>query len=144
MNRQPVWWLVRHTENKPSATFPLFKGTNFIGRAPVPSMPFYTLIDEDPYISRIHAVIYVENIDTLHLYICDSDLDNGGKASKNGTYINGHNSRIVKKIKIKENDTIQVGITKLVLKYNAGNLEEIVNEVEQQNYVDTISMMLEK
>ena len=107
-------------------------------------MPFYTLIDEDPYISRIHAVIYVENIDTLHLYICDSDLDNGGKASKNGTYINGHNSRIVKKIKIKENDTIQVGITKLVLKYNAGNLEEIVNEVEQQNYVDTISMMLEK
>jgi hypothetical protein len=135
-----VGWLVRHTENQSSKTFPLMPGKNFIGRKLRPSVLFFALIDDDPYISRVHAVIYVEDASPYDFYICDSNDDNDGSASKNGTYINGDKTRVTKKTKLKENDTIQVGVTKLVLKYTHSDIKKIINDVEKRDYISTVAI----
>ena len=136
----PAGWLVRHTENQSPKTFPLMPGKNFIGRKMRPSVLFFTLIDDDPYISRVHAVIYVEDANPYDFYICDSNDDNDGSASKNGTYINGDKTRVTKKTKLKEDDTIQVGVTKLVLKYTHSDIKKIISDVEKRDYISTVAI----
>ena len=136
-NKDAVAWLVRHTENQSAKTFPLYYGKNFIGRNPHTHYPTI-IISEDPYVSRLHAMIEVTNINPLELIITDDPISNDGRQSKNGTYINGDEARITKKTKIRENDTIQVGMTKFNIKANTAPINKVVQEVEESDYMKTV------
>ena len=131
-----VAWLIRHTENQASKTFSLFSGANYIGRS---SAGIHNiLIEDDPYVSRVHAVIYVENNASPTFYIQDDATSNNGKQSKNGTFINGDERRITHKTRLFNNDTVQIGMTKLVLKLNNDQINNIVTQVEDSGYMKTV------
>ena len=133
-----VAWLIKHTETKSSKSYPVYKGENFIGRIGQPGKQMI-LIDDDPYMSRAHALLYADDIGKGYdFYVVDSALANGGKASKNGTYINADDNRIANKTKISPNDTIQVGTTKLILRLNNDNVKKIIHEVEETEYMKTV------
>ncbi len=136
-NKTAVAWLVRHTENQSAITFPLYYGKNFVGRNPQTSSPA-VVIDEDPYVSRIHALLDVIEINPLQIAVSDDAASNGGKPSKNGTYINGDDRRLSKRITIRENDTIQIGMTKLIVRLNNTSIHKIVQEVEESDYMKTV------
>ncbi len=131
----PAALLVRHTENKSAKTFSLFPGANMICRTQQTGQ-HTIVVDDDPYISRVHAVIYVEGKNEF--FICDNAQSNGGKASKNGTYINGNDNRINQKIRLRENDTVQVGMTKFILRFINTNIHKIVHQVEEAEYMKTV------
>ena len=135
--KSPVAWLIRHTENLPVKQFPLLLGENPLGREPQFAKTG-VYIENDDYVSRRHAVVYVENNSGYKFFIEDNASANSGKPSKNGTYINGAEKRIAERTLIQNNDTIQVGLTKFVLKLNNTNLSDIVNEVEERSYMKTV------
>lgn len=135
---EPVAWLVRHTENQSAKTFSLFTGKNYIGRKADPALKPFIVIEDDAFVSRVHAIIYIEEGNPVKFYIADTDAANGGKASKNGTYINGNEIRITQKLLLKENDTIQVGMTKLILKLNNNSINHIIREVERSKFMHTV------
>lgn len=130
-------WLIRHTERQPIKKFMLRPGKNPIGRDPQLSGTGI-LIENDDYVSRRHAMIYVESNLGLRFFIEDSPEVNGGKVSKNGTYINGSDDRITERTFIEDNDTIQVGLTKFVLRLGTNNINSIVSEVEESSYMKTV------
>lgn len=132
----PVAFLIRHTENLSSKTFPLFSGKNFIGRLPDASANTI-VIDDDAFVSRQHAVIEV-NRGHNHTLIIVSDDSSQGKPSKNGTYVNGNQNRINQRVEIRENDTVQIGMTKLILRYNNTSINKIVHEVEESDFMKTV------
>ncbi|MBN8720350.1 FHA domain-containing protein [Hydrobacter penzbergensis] len=132
-----IGWLIRHTENQSAKTFPLYYGKNYIGRNSQPGSPTIVL-DDDPYVSRTHALLEVTNVDPLQIVISDDATGNGGKPSKNGTYINGNSQRIAQKVTIGNNDTIQVGVTKLIIRLNNTSIHKIVQEVEESEYMKTV------
>jgi pSer/pThr/pTyr-binding forkhead associated (FHA) protein len=136
-NASAAAWLVRHTENQSAKTFPLFYGKNFVGRANQPSN-HTVVINDDPYVSRVHAILDVVAINPLQIVVCDEAATNGGKPSKNGTYINGDDRRLSKKITIRENDTLQIGMTKLIVRLNNTSIHKIVQEVEESDYMKTV------
>lgn len=126
-------WLISHTEDQPTRTYPLRRGRNIIGRKSASAEPGILCID-DGYISRKHAVIECGN--TCLVYDI-GELD--GKFSTNGIYLNARPDRLKKKTTLHENDTIQIGLTKLVFKLNQqGNLKEITDEIEQSVYLKTV------
>ncbi len=134
----PVAWLIRHTENLPAKNYPLYAGENFIGRHAQPGKNCI-LIDDDPYMSRSHALLYVEHhINNYAFYITDNAAVNSGRASKNGTYVNGNEQRLTGKTALREGDTIQVGNTKLVLRLNNDPVKNIIHEVEESEYMKTV------
>lgn len=135
----PPGWLIRHTENQSSKTFTLARGKNYIGRKADPLLTSFIVIEDDTFISKVHAVLSVEeNNDVTEFFLMDTPASNGGKASSNGTYLNGNPNRISEKIKLFENDTIQVGITKLILKVNNNKIQEIVQEVKRSKFMHTV------
>lgn len=136
-SKTEVALLVRHTENQSVKTFPLFYGKNYIGRNQQPDAPT-VIIDDDPYVSRIHAVLEIININPLQIVVSDDSQGNKGKPSKNGTYINGDERRLQNKIMIGANDTIQIGMTKLVIRLNNTSIHKIIQEVEESDYMKTV------
>ncbi|QCR21556.1 FHA domain-containing protein [Pontibacter sp. SGAir0037] len=130
-------WLVRHTENQSAKTFPLYRGKNLIGRTPHASLPTVILSD-DPYVSRSHAVLEVTSVAPLQIIVSDDGTATGGNPSKNGTYINGDDRRLTRKMLMEENDTIQVGMTKFMIRSNNTNIQNIVKEVEESDYMKTV------
>lgn len=136
----PPAWLVLHTEGKPLTAFALQKGNNYIGRKVQGELNPFIVIEGDPFISRVHAVVNVEgNDDAPACFLLDSAEANSGQCSRNGSYINGDHSRI-QKAPIKENDTIQVGVTKMVLRYNTKELRSILEEVSKTEHAPTVSV----
>jgi hypothetical protein len=135
-NKTAVAWLVRHTENQSAKPFPLYYGKNFIGRNSHPSDPTI-IINEDPYVSRIHCCLEVESIKPLQMIISDGGALNN-KPSKNGTYVNGNEQRLTKKVSVSENDTLQVGMTKFAIRLNNDNIKKIVQEVDESDYMKTV------
>lgn len=131
---EPVAWLIRHTENQSARTFPLYPGKNFLGRKPRPDLIPFIEVEEDPYISKVHAVLYAEKD---KLFISDPSGEEG-KPSKNGIFINADDNRLTEKTRLRENDTIQIGVTKLILRYNNNPIVKIVQEVEEQDYMHTV------
>ena len=131
---QPVGWLIKHMENMESKHFPLFAGKNYLGRKGSPDLSPFIALEGDLYISRVHAVVYVEEGKPPACYIVDAPEANHGKASANGTYLNGDPARIMKKVKLQEADTIQIGMTRLVVKYNTKHIKELVKEVSSSHY----------
>ncbi len=137
--KEPLGWLVRHMENQTAVTFTIFAGKNYLGRKKQDGITNFIVIDDDVFISRIHAVIDAEESGDSEFYISDSESSNLGKPSKNGTYINGDDKRISQKIRLSDNDTIQVGVTKMILKVNRdNNLKKIIKEVQNIKFMDTI------
>src|SRR5258708_3149871 len=130
----PVAWLIRHTENQSAKTFPLYPGKNFLGRKPRPDLVPFIEVEGDPYISKVHAVLYAEK---AGLFISDPSGEEG-KPSKNGIFINADDNRLTEKTRLKEKDTIQIGVTKLILRYNNNPIVKMVQEVEEQDYMHTV------
>jgi len=135
---EPLAWLVRHTENQSPDTFPIHAGKNYIGRKEKPGTTPFIMVKDDPYISKVHAVVIAEPGSPATFYLADDPATNGDKASTNGTYLNGDGDRITTKTRIRNNDTIQVGVTKLILRYNDNALERILKEVAGKDYVHTV------
>jgi hypothetical protein len=134
-----VGWLIVHTENKKTETFDLYEGVNYIGRKKKEDKANSILIEDDPYVSRTHAFIKCKKAgDELQYVLYDGD---GSKPSANGVFLNGNNRR-VNECYLKENDTIQVGTTKLVFKVKKdhksiyGEIEEIM----QTGFIRTVDI----
>ena len=135
----PAGWLIRHTENQPVKIFPLQTGTNFLGRKQQTGREPFIVIEGDDFISRVQCVIYAEEEKPLEFYISDPSSFNNGKSSKNGTYLNGNNTVVTEKIAVADGDTIQLGVTKFVIKFNTGaDIESLCKDVEQSKYTDTV------
>ncbi len=137
-------WLIVHTEGKEHQSFELKEGKNIIGR-PTPNFSPDIPIN-DKFVSRRHAVLIVKlnKFNIYEYYIADNQQVNDGKASTNGTYINGEKQRIGNTpVKIIDGDTIQIGETKLVLKSADINInvEEAVKLVKRQEYKTTIDVV---
>lgn len=116
MENLVVGWLVLHTEGCDSKTYELKIGKNRIGRKTSSNCP-EIFVEDDKFVSRNHAVLVVritQNFEYEYL-IADNETVQG-KPSTNGTYINGNSERIGNEsVKLKDGDTIQVGVTKFVL-----------------------------
>lgn len=126
-----VGWLIVHTENKAVETFGLYEGINYIGRKKKDEGASTIVIQNDPFVSRTHAFIKCKPAgDTIHIELYDGD---GSKPSVNGVFLNGNHNRINQNCSLAENDTIQIGTTKLVLKLKkehrsiTGEIEEVMN-----------------
>ncbi|HEV3250826.1 MAG TPA: FHA domain-containing protein [Puia sp.] len=137
---EAVGWLIRHTENQSVKRFPVYPGKNFLGRTPQPGLKPFIQIEEDPFVSRVHAALYVEEAAPYVFYISDTASSNGGKASKNGTYVNGSEDRINTKVKLNDRDTVQIGVTKFVLRFKNANLKRMIEEVEGSDYMHTVAI----
>jgi hypothetical protein len=125
-----VGWLIVHTENKKIETFDLYEGVNYIGRRKKDDKANNILIENDPFVSRTHAFIKCKKASgKLQYLLYDGD---GSKPSANGVFLNGDDRRIRECCFLEENDTIQIGTTKLVFKVKkdgrskAGEVEEIM------------------
>ena len=135
-----VGWMVVHTENKKTETFDLYEGINYIGRKKKDDKANNILLEEDPFVSRTHAFIKCRQTGgELQFVLHDGD---GSKPSVNGVFLNGDDERINQHCILKENDTVQIGITKLVFKIKkdsrsiTGELEEIM----RTDYIRTIDV----
>jgi hypothetical protein len=127
-------WLIRHTEQQSTKPYSLQAGLNYAGRNQQDGPTI--ILDSDPYVSRLHALIEVVNSNPVRVYVGDAAL--AGKPSKNGVYVNGNDHRINSKIELKDGDTIQIGMTKLILKLNRENISNIVKKVEEEEYMKTV------
>jgi hypothetical protein len=136
---QPVAWLIKHMEYTEASHFPLYAGKNYLGRKIQANLSPFIALEDDLYISRVHAVIYVEDGTPPACYLVDAPEANQGKASANGTYLNSNPAR-VKKEKLQDADTIQVGTTRLVFKYNTKKVKELVKEVSASDYMAPVAI----
>lgn len=136
-----VGWLIVHTEDKEHDTFELKLEKNIIGRPSnsyIPDVPI-----NDQFVSRRHAVVFVRiNENNFYEYfIADNPEVNEGKASLNGTYVNGNKERLTSvAVQIYDGDTLQIGMTKLVLKTSNITTDSIeaIKLVKRQEYQTTV------
>ncbi len=143
MEKNIAGWLIINTEKSEYTSFDLFEGKNLIGR----KTPNYTpdIALDDNYVSRKHAVLIVrKNENNFYEYLIADNAELNGKPSSNGTFINGDKQRLGDKVqKIIDGDTIQIGMTKLVLK--SANISLDINEatklVKKQEFQPTINVV---
>jgi len=135
---QPIAWLIRHTENQSTASYPIYSGKTYIGRKEKPGLAPFVRIGDDPYISKFHAVILAEPGRPATFYLADDAAAKSEKPSTNGTYLNGREGRITARTQVRNNDTIQLGITKLVFRISDAELEDIVKDVANTGYMHTV------
>ena len=141
MTQKTAGWLIIHTEGKEKKSYPLKEGKNLIGRKTTKNTPDIAITDK--YISRHHAAIYIKsNKKYEYEYYIADNAEALGKPSLNGTFINGNDQRIINSMELSDNDTIQVGETKLVLKTSvvAIDVEEAVKLVGKTGYKKTIDI----
>ena len=134
-------WLVVHTENRLPVTYELFEGHNIIGR---PDGPHHVdiKIEDDKYVSRTHCTIEIKK-DFIHRFIYIlRDGTSKQKRSTNGTYINGLDDKLLTNsiVYLKDEDTVQVGETKLAFKdiNSVINQEEAASSVINTDYTKTV------
>jgi hypothetical protein len=133
-------WLIVHTENRQTRSYNLYKGVNYIGRKKKEEAANCIVIEDDPFISRTHAFIKCSASNTGYEFkLYDG---NGNKPSINGVYLNGNEQRITRFCVLKEDDTIQLGNTKLKFRENKVNTTESqeVEAVLNTNYINTIDV----
>jgi pSer/pThr/pTyr-binding forkhead associated (FHA) protein len=137
-NRQePLAFLVVHTEDKPTVSFPLFEGDNAVGRNLVPEKNTI-LLSGDIAVSRFHCTVIIKNnYGEMSAAIADDGRFNNGKPSLNGAYYNGNPNRITIQ-KLNNKDTVQIGMTKLVFKWNTASKNTIEEEVASSEFMGTI------
>lgn len=126
-----IGWLIVHTEGRKSETFSLYEGVNFVGRKKRDDGATSIVLQDDPFVSRTHAFIKAKRASgQLQFMLYDGD---GSKTSVNGVYLNGKETRINQHCSLAENDTVQIGTTKLVFKIRkedksvSGEVEEVVS-----------------
>jgi FHA domain len=136
-----IVFLVLHTEGRPLQSFPLLPGINILGRSQ--SFSGQTILIDDDYMSRAHAVIEVTSIkDRLALLYDIGELP-GYKSSTNGVYLNGGEKRLSGKVSLNHTDTIQVGYAKLVLTYAAASEKiDAVTAVGKKEHSKTVFIKL--
>lgn len=123
-----VGCLIVHTEDRRSETFSLYEGVNFVGRKKRDDGAASIVLQDDPFVSRTHAFIKAKTVNgQLQFMLYDGD---GSKASANGVYLNGKETRISQHCSLAENDTIQIGTTKLVFKIRKED-RSVTGEVEE-------------
>ncbi|HEY0058095.1 MAG TPA: FHA domain-containing protein [Flavisolibacter sp.] len=128
-------WLIVHTENKPVQTFDLYEGINYIGRKKRDDGAGCIVLDDDRYVSRTHALIKVKSVGSATQFVLyDGD---GSKPSANGVFLNGKEKRVAQYCSLAESDTIQIGMTKLVLKIAKEN-RSVTGEIEAVMKTDFI------
>jgi hypothetical protein len=133
-------WLIVHTENKKAETFEVLEGINYIGRKKKDDKANYILIENDPFVSRTHAFIKCKETNGKPQYMLyDGD---GNKPSVNGVFLNGNDLRINISCSLKENDTVQIGSTKLVFKVKKDDraISAEIEEVIRTDYIRTIDI----
>lgn len=131
----PVGWLIVHTENRKAETFRLYEGINYIGRKKKDDAANNIVLQNDPFVSRTHAFIKAKQIDgKLQFELYDGD---GSKPSANGIFLNGDETKIQEHCSLSENDTIQIGMTKLVFKKKKDD-RSITGEIEDVMRTDFI------
>jgi pSer/pThr/pTyr-binding forkhead associated (FHA) protein/ribosomal protein S27E len=140
-----IGWLVIHDEYTESRTFSLRKGLNRIGRVSdsTPRDVNICIDTQDNYMSRHHCDIEVRQKPGTNGYeYILSDRDYGGKkASANGTFLNARKRLSPNdESPLQDNDTIQVGRTKVVLKLPsvAQNAQDAATKVQQMDFFQTI------
>lgn len=127
--------LVLHTEGRRPEYFIIKHGKNLIGRRTVEG--FNTIVIEDEYISRLHAVVEHDGLGQMFLY--DIGEMQGQKPSTNGVYVNGNENRLPGKAVLRSGDAFQVGYTKLVLTYaETGQCDAEVEKVARTGFVPTV------
>jgi len=125
-----VGWLIVHTEGKAHLSFPLNKAQYRIGRKSF-GEPNEIIIQDDEYVSRKHAILIVS----------DNMVKIQDVGSRNGILINGNPSKINLKVDypLEEDDTLQIGETKLILKFSSkNNLAQAIDAVRKMKYIPTI------
>lgn len=135
-DRGATGWLIMYADGKESVVYSLHQGENVIGRANPEKAPDIAL-ENDEYVSRNHAII---NISTdpfgQFVYIVNDNL------SMNGTYINGNSEplRGESPYELRDGDTIQIGVAKLVLKTvtEVSNQDDALSLVEKMEQHETI------
>ena len=142
--RQKAAWLIVHAKDKPTISYTLYVGENVFGR---PSANYQCDIPiDDEYVSRSHAVIHIEtdSIGRFNYQLLDNGAKRSGKASSNGTFINGNDTRIAAsgKVFLLDGDAIQVGYTTLVFKTleTTKNVQEAVSMVKDMEYTQIVDL----
>jgi hypothetical protein len=134
-------WLIRHTEKLPMISHVLRSGKTYFGRKSQPGLTPFVEIADDKYVSRLHAIINVEVAgDDISYFVLDSPNLGFGNMSKNGTYLNGDARKIQGKFPLKNNDTIQIGISKFVFRTSEKELQKNLDEVQSSGYVPTVAV----
>lgn len=130
-------WLIVHTEEKSTQSFPLLEGVNTIGRQEVSGYNSI-VITNDSYLSRCHCIVIINKSNwEMSAAIIDDGRFTNNKPSLNGTYVNAKEERI-KKVILNEGDTVQIGMTKLVFKWNTHDIKELESEVKNSVFMGTI------
>jgi hypothetical protein len=138
--KEVLAWLVVHTEDKQTQTFDVFEGVNYIGRKKREEGAGSVILEDDPFVSRTHAFIKVKRLSNdTQFVLYDGD---GSKPSVNGVFLNGNEKRINQHCSLTENDTIQIGMTKLVLKIKKQDRSKTgeVEEVLRTDFIRTIDV----
>lgn len=128
---EPVAWLIVHTEGKRHQSFALYEGVNYIGRKKRADGAGSVVLEDDPFVSRTHAFVKAKYLNgDLQAALYDGD---GSKPSANGSFLNGSEKRINGYCSLAENDTVQIGTTKLVFKIKkedktaSGEVEDVLH-----------------
>lgn len=138
-------WLFVHDENTPMQSFDLRIGENIIGRKSSENNGANIAIEtKDGYMSRVHCVINVIKTKAGEFQFQLSD-----HKAVNGTILNG----VIQKklapqeiLALKDGDTIQLGATKVVLRYYKHNYNRarVQAEVEDLSYAPTVIVSKKK
>lgn len=139
-SKKIVAWLVVHTEDRQTETFDVYEGINYIGRKKQNDGVNSIVLENDPFVSRTHAFIKAKRVgNETQIVLYDGD---GCKASVNGVYVNGNEKRINQHCMLTEDDTVQVGTTKLVLKVKKEDRSRTgeIEEVLRTDFIRTIDI----
>ena len=130
-------WIFVHDENTRRQSFDLKPGKNIIGRksAAYADIPIET---NDEYMSRRHCLIEVISNENGGFEFRLSDFK-----ALNGTFINGLSRKRLRAediILLKDGDTIQLGMTKVVIRVNdsMASREQAQTEVHNSSYAPTV------
>lgn len=136
--RQRAAWLIVHAKDKPTVSYTLYVGENVFGR---PGSNYECDIPiDDEYVSRSHAIIHIDtdSLGRFNYVLLDNGAKRSGKASSNGTFVNGNAARITAsgKVFLLDGDAIQIGYTTLVFKNieTTKNVQEAVSKVKDMQY----------
>jgi hypothetical protein len=138
-------WLVQHTEGREEVVHHLLEGENFFG-TPADGYSTDIAIENDRYVSRNHANIVVSKdfLGRNNYTLYDNGAGRSDRQSTNGTFVNGHSKRLPKEqqVFLRHGDTIQVGLTKLVLVdiEHAATPDAAKNLVLTQDYTATVEL----
>ena len=136
-------WLIRHTENQPLKCYALYENDNTIGR-PARNYHVDVPIEGDEYVSRIHCKCQIARGPAEWRCTIIDDGGGTGQPSMNGVFINGNAQRLApqQSMVLRDGDTIQVGLTKLVFRdWTAVTGEQdAVDQVVRQPYTATVAL----